>query len=482
MLPFSTEFPIAPNRNSAAFIAEVIAWLRGNPSSNVLEQSSEKELEGENAILISETGEELRLREIRESGQDVAVGFRHDFPDNEGRIWRTEAVLKRQGAGESDLIRFRTQCRASRPGATLETPKKPFLIKALLSGGWGALDGQIKVSDAPIWLPDDEAGLNLATNLTNGSLTHWLPMLYVSVNDSGDWALTKDQIAKLAYDLGGVAHVAVEPNRRFSFKLRDRTAGCNVYSGAVGISLPETGIITRLFIGWHMPDRNALTVALKNTITTLRERIPAKGWDWSDLQELSLRKQRGALQIAPQSQDIEDLFENFSRQLEELQSDKRILEQKLSELQSEVFKTHDKPDSVAVILRVTPEIYSGEIFDRLRLAAKITLANADAVGLDRRSRSVLEKISSMLPSPDLKELKLDLARATKDPKRVAAELVGLLKRHGYNEKSDNRHIRLEAQAQFDGLDAITLPKTPSENRGLENLRKQIETTLGLTKL
>ena len=77
-------------------------------------------------------------------------------------------------------------------------------------------------------------------------------------------------------------------------------------------------------------------------------------------------------------------------------------------------------------------------------------------------------------SPALGELSQDLARATKDPNRVASELISLLGRHGYSEKSDNKHIRLEANKGYDGLDAITLPKTPSENKGLKNLRKQIE--------
>jgi hypothetical protein len=41
---------------------------------------------------------------------------------------------------------------------------------------------------------------------------------------------------------------------------------------------------------------------------------------------------------------------------------------------------------------------------------------------------------------------------------------------------------MEARDGFDGLAAITIPKTPSEIRGLANLRKQIEGALGATKL
>ena len=103
---------------------------------------------------------------------------------------------------------------------------------------------------------------------------------------------------------------------------------------------------------------------------------------------------------------------------------------------------------------------------------------ADQVGLDRRSKALLEAAVKNLPSsPALLELLQDLKRATKDPRRAATELTALLLRHGYREKSENRHIRLEAKDGYTGLDAITIPKTPSDSRGLTNLRKQIERTL-----
>ena len=136
-----------------------------------------------------------------------------------------------------------------------------------------------------------------------------------------------------------------------------------------------------------------------------------------------------------------------------------------------------------LVQRIGPEVYSGEISDRLRFAAKTTLSAAEQIGLDPRTKAILQRVVDRLPeSPALAELSQDLARATKDPKRVVSELTALLARHGYSEKADNKHIRLEANKDYDGLDSITLPKTPSENRGLKNLRKQIERTLGITKL
>nr|WP_272211281.1 hypothetical protein [Marinicella sp. W31]MDC2877168.1 hypothetical protein [Marinicella sp. W31] len=132
---------------------------------------------------------------------------------------------------------------------------------------------------------------------------------------------------------------------------------------------------------------------------------------------------------------------------------------------------------------IGPEIYSGETSDRIRYAADIALKYADQLGIDKRSIEIFRVISNKLSvSPALVDLKRDLKRATTDPRRVASELTGLLGELGYAVKSENRHVRLEADENYLGLEAITLPKTPSDSRGLKNLRKQIERTLGITKL
>jgi hypothetical protein len=52
---------------------------------------------------------------------------------------------------------------------------------------------------------------------------------------------------------------------------------------------------------------------------------------------------------------------------------------------------------------------------------------------------------------------------------------------GIRKKSDNKHIRLEANKDYDGLDPITISKTPSDKKGLNNLRSQVKRTLGITK-
>lgn len=482
MLPFSTEFPVRASPNRAAFVSEVVGWLRGMRHQTVLSSASEAELDGANVHVRSATGEELRMRELQTSDGWSAIGARHDLPDDLGRVWRTECVLRRGAAeGGQDLVRLRTQCIATTAGAKLETPRKPYLIKALIKNGWGGKDRQLAVSDAATWLKSDSEGLTTASSVTVGDATKWLPVVYVSATGKSTWVLNPTEIEKLAYDLGGIAHVVVEPDRAFSFSLREQTDARNAYGGTVALSAPGQGIVRRYFIGWQIQDGIELAETVREAAASLRSQMPSFGWDWTELQEQALRAQRSSEKSRLTAAESEQLY---LEEIENLQDRIKQLEQALVARPADSVGTDEGEFSADnLIRRIGPEVYSGEVSDRLRFAAKTTLAVADQIGLDTRSKVILQRVLDRLPvSPALAELSQDLARATKDPKRVASELTSLLARHGYSEKSDNKHIRMEADDLFEGLDAITIPKTPSDHRGLTNLRKQIERTLGITKL
>jgi hypothetical protein len=282
------------------------------------------------------------------------------------------------------------------------------------------------------------------------------------VSSTGDssWLLSRQEIEKLAYDLGGVAHVVVEPDRAFSFFLRDKTEGRNAYGGTVGLSVPRLGIVRRYYLGWQIRNVNELSAAVRSAALALRSQMPAYGWDWTELQEQALRDQRERERNRLSAREIEMLCRE---EIYNLQDRIRQLKQQLSASQIASLGTDETEFSIENLVKsVGPEIYPGEISDRLRFAAKTTLSFAEQIGLDSRSKAILRRVVERIPaSPALFELSKDLERATKDPKRAAVELTSLLARHGYSKKSENKHIRLEAKNGFDGLGTITLPKTPS---------------------
>src|SRR5690606_7137965 len=120
----------------------------------------------------------------------------------------------------------------------------------------------------------------------------WLPTVYVSATGNGSWLLSRQEIETLAYDLGGIAHVVVEPDRAFSFDLRDATEARNAYGGTVGLSVPGQGIARRYYLGWQIQNADELATAVRSAASALRSQMPAFGWDWTELQEQALRAQR----------------------------------------------------------------------------------------------------------------------------------------------------------------------------------------------
>lgn len=231
-------------------------------------------------------------------------------------------------------------------------------------------------------------------------------------------------------------------------------------------------------------DVAALIEEVRATAVRLRGLMPSLGWDWAELQEHVLRNQRAALRGSLSEHDADELLDHFTQQLTDLQEENRQLTAQLnSQVVNEFVEKERNSAAPDIFGNLGNEIYSGEIADRIRLAAQTALSVAEPNGIDARTVAVWKRIVERVPrSPALDQLLADLARATKDSKRMADELTALLQSHGYHSKSDNKHIRLEPDKGYEGLQNITLPKTPSESRGLKNQRKQIERTLGIGKL
>lgn len=473
---FSTEFPVSEGFGRPQFIASVVSWLRGIDKSRILDQKNSHDFDHFSADLNSESGESLALRELEGHPQFWAIGFRYDNPEP-GRLWRTEGVLRKSHAEKNGWFRIKTHCIATAPLEATHFPKKPFLIKSLIQDQEVGEDGLFKITDKPYVLRDSK-DLDIAQAIIQGTATNYLPVVYISASADRP-RLSKRDIEKLSYDLGGVAHVVVEPSRAFSFALRDIATGKNVYGGYTGVFLPDTGFQVRIYPQENQEDYRE---KIREMSLVIRSQMPKRGWDWIDFHEENTRALRKREKIRLKSDEIESLY------IEELKAkDEHIksLEFQLSQRPMSLPKT----ESEHAVLnenffeKMGPEIYEGEFSDRIRYAIHSFLENSESQGVDKRTIAVLECIINCTTiSSELKELLSELSRAAKDPKKSASLLVRLLERCGYYEKSDNKHIRLEANSGFVGLDAITLPKTPSDHRGSKNMTSDIERTLGINKL
>lgn len=308
-----------------------------------------------------------------------------------------------------------------------------------------------------------------------------MPIVYISAVSDNAWLLSEDEINRLSYDLGGIAHVVVEPSRVFSLRLSEACGRRNVYNGAIAISVPKSGFIRRFASNTRSGSSRDISGAIRSSCLRLRSFMPSTCWNWTDLQEYALQSQRAALRGGLSAEAADQLFADYSKQLADQQSEIRSLkEQVRSQNVADMEREETVVTSKSVFDNLMKEIYEEEIVDRIRLAVQAALDNAELTGMDSRTVAVWHKIVQQVPRSRAVDLLLaDLERATKDPKRAGDELTNLLQRHGYRNKSEKRHIRMEPEDGFDGLHNLTISKTPSENRGLKNLRKQIERTMGI---
>lgn len=109
--------------------------------------------------------------------------------------------------GRGNLLRVRAQCLARETLVRLEVPKRTHLIRMLLDEGAVLDDGLFRPACAPHRLSDDSAGLDQAEAIIRGAAVSSLPVVYLSALECGGWALRRDEVARLATDLGGVAQV-----------------------------------------------------------------------------------------------------------------------------------------------------------------------------------------------------------------------------------------------------------------------------------
>ncbi len=483
---FSSEFPVADGQSSDNFRDEARRWLEGARYSRVFSNGSTIDPTADLNVLRAVNGEELLLREVIGDKGPIAIGFRHDNPDPHGRLWRTEAVLRfKQEQTGSNLIRIRTLCIANQANAILEIPKKPYIIKGLLKAGWGGVDGEIDVSDSALYLEPNDEDLEFAAAVIGGKATRNLPVIYVSARSNEVHDLCDDLIEKLAYRLGGIAHVVVEPNRKFSFELRNRTEGKNVYGGSVGIYLPSSGLAARFYRSWQLPGERDLLDRVTAEAVAIRSRMPAEGLDWSELQEQALRQQRSSRGADADFAELEKIYleeiKALKEQIDDYKANVETLNASLALKSDTGFESGQFVDSIAEA--IGGEIYRGEIADRLRFAAQVALRNQDKEGIDKRSRATFEVLSATVSSSlGLKRFDSELERATKDKKGLADKVAALLAGHGFDAVTTNSHVKISPRDGLVGIGPITLPATSSDHRAPKNTRSQVRTELGLTRL
>ena len=157
------------------------------------------------------------------------------YVKNDGFIqWDTRLVFC--SGANSRWIGVQIDVNSSFPAAWVPPAKKPLFVKTFLSQLGGGDDGELTVGREPREL--DEQSLETVADIVLGRSNCRMPVVYVSAPFKGDYLVDPKLLADR---LSGMAHVIVEPDRQFSRRLAEATAGRNVYGGTLAVHWPNGG-------------------------------------------------------------------------------------------------------------------------------------------------------------------------------------------------------------------------------------------------
>jgi len=277
MLLFATEFPSDHGQDPIVFLKIVREWILATEGTALTEADLEAFTESDD-LAVTATDEHVRLLRVRlPDNESAAVGYARE----EGPLkWATSLVFSRD---EDDTwVSVRVSVDARERGVAVPPAKKPIIVHTLLDELGGAMDGALAARTSPVRMSDMDMGL--ATRCVTADAGCRLPVVYVSVDQTGGHVLHVDA---LALALAGIAHVLVEPDRAFSMQLKHLSGSRNVYGGTIGVHWPDGSGRRPFFVGGPFRTAADLGPAIIEEIRRfLVQRLPLPRCAWSAVAQL----------------------------------------------------------------------------------------------------------------------------------------------------------------------------------------------------
>ncbi|GAB1406949.1 hypothetical protein MASR1M8_08680 [Thermomonas brevis] len=451
MLTFKTQFPILATASMSEFMDCCRTWIIKSPHTKLASEIPVGVREGK-------FGDEHESANYGffESETSSSGGVRYEKTDNDEVRWVTDVIGHKSES--SFWVSVQLNVDSELPVERLEQGKRPYIVKLLMEKFASGHDGSLPVTDHPIFLSDTDS--DFAEKIICADTGSIMPVVYVSRNYAEELILEPNMLAKW---LSGMAHVVVEPNRKFSSQIMRQVYGENVYGGAVAIYWPD-GIGKWIYLPskWNSPSSLQAAIAKKVRLSLLYQRLHRE-CTWSYLQEMMSRQKLEALR-ASGSGNIDDYIEHF---------DKEILakDEEIQRLESELVRArYSKRDMRAsggngessIPLETTEsDLYQGE---QIGLIVDALKAAANSAELHSRRRGILETLVESNENPGdrdeiLDRLKEVLRQYTSMTAPVRTELETL----GFVIYEEGKHYKL--LFRDDTRYPFVLPKTGSDWRG-----------------
>ncbi len=442
-----------------------VSWVTGSPHS-AIDAGRLSEIPANGQIEVDSDQDQVKVATASTDAYSIG-GLRYrkteDFLE-----WTTSIVSLR--LPDKHLLSIQVVCEALSTAGRLPPPRKPYFIRQALEVLGGGSDGQIPVTDKPFHL--DEGEETIAAALITGTAGNSLPIVYVSAPFHGSSLVEPGGLAKF---VGGMAHVVVEPSRRFASQLRTLTDGRNVFGGTVGVYWPKTNAKKSYYFDGQFRDSRALQLEIAKDIRiALSNRRLQTRCTWAHLTEVVARKKLEQLQTEG-STGLDDYIKAFDAELAAKQSRLEEAEAEIARLSSELRKAAGSARGGGRLLRAGTEqdLYPSETEDIIHEALSNAQRNAYPNG---RKVHVLSDLLAANPIASTKQQLADEVKAIlRDYKDMDARKRGALEELGFEISEEGKHYK--AVFRGDGRYTFSISKTSSDHRAGLNLASDINKTL-----
>lgn len=456
---YSAIFPIKESLSQDVLINLVIEWNQGSPHNKI----SNLNWDGKKRnVKFEDENLSLAIEEIR-TYNTIAIRF-HQFDEN-NIIWNTDIVvnfdthvfsIKIDRETTADTIGFIPQF------------KTPILVNMLLDRGYIGMDNGLQISDRAIPIKIDN--YKIIEDIICRNTTYSMPVIYVTKS----WGRYPLRVHSLAYRLRGVAHVLMEEDDGVCKILKESCHGMNSHHGSIGIYYPGSSapykiITTRRYQGHE----ETLIDRIANMVCRyMNQQARDKMMTWEGVQNelLKLRYVSATEKKAKAENEISEVYENFSGELEEKERTIEELNNRVMALQAENQGLRAKYEQITEIpliyYGVEDELYEGEIKDQILEMLQKQMAQ---VKKDTRKEHILQDILECNEaSGALNEKRTEIKRILKGYTKVGDSLKRDLKAFGFIITKDGGHYKLTYKG--DSRYLFTMASSGSDSqRGGENL-------------
>lgn len=316
MLIFSTKLIVSESLTQDVFVDFIEDWLSNNRNYRF----GKVVYDGSQEFVLTKGTDSLEIYVYPEALTVRLTSI------SDGIIWTNDYVLTQQE--EKNILAIQLYSDAASLSVRMpESFNKPRVLRQVLERGYGGMDDDLPVSDAPFVLTAEN--IDIARKLIMRESAYFMPVIYVSYPR---YAIDKPiNFTDMAKVLAGIAHVVVEP-KELAAAVRRETEGHNPYDGAVDIFYGARS--SYRVISGNYDSKAKMQQFIQNSVQ--QKILMTKIED-----ELSWMKLHFA-HLQAQNKEAPELIDLYQQMLEEAENEGELKKQHIDELESRIKELEER--------------------------------------------------------------------------------------------------------------------------------------------